>query len=96
MHIPEQLFIRNVWPGERSYERYSQYTRTLDEAAKAGNALIEMFSAEQKEPLEAFMDAQREVSILTAAETFIYSFTLGANGIIIRLTVKRKSHSGQF
>ena len=78
MHILEQLYIGNVRPGERSFMRNSQYARALDKAAKAGDALIETLSEEQKELFEAFMDAQREVSILTDAETFIYSFRLGA------------------
>ena len=78
MHILEQLYIGNVRPGERSFKRNSQYARALDEAAKAGDALIDSLNDEQKELFEAFMDAQREVSILTDAETFIYSFKLGA------------------
>ena len=78
MHILEQLYIGNVRPGERSFKRNSQYARALDEAAKTGDALIETLNEEQEELFEAFMDAQREVSILTDAETFIYSFRLGA------------------
>ena len=33
---------------------------------------------EQKKLFEAYMDAQREVNILTDCETFIYAFKLGA------------------
>ena len=82
MHILEQLYIGNVRPGERSFKRNSQYSRALDEAVKTGDALIDTFSDEQKELFEAFMDAQREVSILTDAETFIYSFKLGAKIVL--------------
>ena len=33
---------------------------------------------EQKKLFEAYMDAQREINILTDCETFIYAFKLGA------------------
>ena len=78
MHILEQLYIGNVRPSERSFKRNSQYARALAEAAKAGDALIETLNVEQKELFEAFMDAQREVMVLTDAETFIYGFRTGA------------------
>ena len=78
MHILEQLYIGNVRPGERSFKRNSQYSRALDEAIKASDALTDTLSEEQKKLFDAYMEAQREVSILTDAETFISSFKLGA------------------
>lgn len=73
MHILEQLYIGNVRPGERSFKRSSQYSRALDETVKAGDALTESLNEEQKALFEAYMDAQREVSVLTDAETFLYT-----------------------
>ena len=78
MHILEQLYIGNVSPGERSFKRNSQYSRALDEAVKASDALTDTLNEEQRKLFDAYTEAQREVSILTDAETFIYSFRLGA------------------
>ena len=78
MHILEQLYIGNVRPGERSFKRNSQYSRALDEAIKASDALTDTLNEEQRKLFDTYMEAQREVSILTDCETFIYSFKLGA------------------
>ena len=78
MQILEELYIGNVRPGERSFKRNSQYGRALSESSDALDRLIAVLSDEQKTLLEEFLDAQREVSVLTDAETFIYGFRTGA------------------
>ena len=78
MHILEDLYTGNVRPGERSFKQNSQYSRALAQAVESGDALIKSLTEEQKKLFEAYMDAQREVNILTDCETFIYSFKLGA------------------
>ena len=78
MQILEELYLGGVRPGERTGKRNTQYNKALDEAIKTSDALIATLTDEQKELFEAFTDAQREVSILTDVETFIYSFRLGA------------------
>ena len=78
MHILEDLYTGNVRPGERSFKQNSQYSRTLAQAVESGDALSKSLTEEQKKLFEAYMDAQREVNILTDFETFIYSFKLGA------------------
>ncbi|MBR3185888.1 MAG: hypothetical protein IKF48_07085 [Oscillospiraceae bacterium] len=78
MHILEELYVGNVRPGERSFKRNSQYSWALDAAVKASDALTDTLNEEQRKLFDAYMEAQREVSILTDCETFIYSFRLGA------------------
>ena len=78
MHILEELYIGNVRPGERRFKRNSQYARALAAVADAEEAVLSTLNEEQKKLFEAFVDAQREVTVLTDAETFIYSFRLGA------------------
>ena len=78
MYILEDLYTGNVRPGERSFRQNSQYSRALAQAVESGDALIKSLTEEQKKLFEAYMDAQREVNILTDCETFIYSFKLGA------------------
>ena len=78
MYILEDLYTGNVRPGERSFKQNSQYSRALAQAVESGDALIKSLTEEQKKLFEAYMDAQREVNILTDCETFIYSFKLGA------------------
>ena len=78
MHILEDLYTGNVRPGERSFRQNSQYSRALAQAVESGDALIKSLTEEQKKLFEEYMDAQREVNILTDCETFIYAFKLGA------------------
>ena len=78
MQILEDLYLGDVRPSERSGNRNRQHVKALDELIKAEEELSASLSEEQKKIFEAFTDAQREVSILTDAETFTYSFKLGA------------------
>ena len=82
MHILEDLYTGNVRPGERSFRQNSQYSRALAQAVESGDALIKSLKVEQKKLFEEYMDAQREVNILTDCETFIYAFKLGAKLIL--------------
>ena len=82
MHILEDLYTGNVRPGERSFRQNSQYSRALAQAVESGDALIKSLTEEQKKLFEEYMDAQREVNILTDCETFIYAFNLGAKLIL--------------
>lgn len=78
MHILEDLYTGNVRPGERSFRQNSQYKQALTLAVESGDALSKSLTAEQKMLFEEYMDAQRELNILTDCETFIYAFKLGA------------------
>lgn len=78
MHILEDLYTGNFRPGERSFKQNSQYSRALTQAVESGDALIKSLTEEQKKLFEEYMDAQREVNILTDCETFIYALKLGA------------------
>ena len=53
---------------------------------KAGDALTDTLTEKQKEMFEEFMTAQREVTVLTDCETFIYAFRLAAMIMIDVLT----------
>ena len=86
MPILEDLYLGDVRPGERSFKRNSQYEKALDELVKAGDALIDTLTEEQKEMFEDYMNAQREINVLTDCETFIYAFRLAAKIIIDILT----------
>ena len=86
MLILEDLYLGDVRPGERGFKRNTQYARALDDLVKAGDALTDTLTEKQKEMFEDYMTAQREVSVLTDCETFIYSFRLGAKIMIDVLT----------
>ena len=78
MLILEDLYLGDVHPSERSFKRNSQYAKALDEVVRAGDALTDTLTEKQKEMFEDYMTAQREVSVLTDCETFIYAFRLAA------------------
>lgn len=86
MQILEDLYVGDVRPNERFVKRNSQYAKALDEVVKVGDALTAMLNEEQKKLFEDFMDAQREVNVLTDCETFCYAFKLGAKIMLDVLT----------
>ena len=65
MLILEDLYLGDIHPSERSFKKDSQYSRALNEAVKAGDALLDTLAEKQKEQFEAYMTAQREVNVLT-------------------------------
>ena len=82
MLILEDLYLGDVRPSERSFKRNTQYAKALDDLVKAGDALTDTLIEKQKEMFEDYMTAQREVSVLTDCETFIYAFRLAARTMI--------------
>ena len=86
MLILEDLYLGDVRPSERSFKRNSQYAKAPDELVKAGDELTNTLTEKQKEIIEDYMTAQREVNVLTDCETFIYSFRLAAKIMIDVLT----------
>ena len=86
MLILEDLYLGDIRPSERSFKRNSQYAKALDKVVRAGDALTDTLTEKQKETFEDYMTAQREVSVLTDCETFIYAFRLAAKIMIDILT----------
>ena len=86
MLIPEDLYLGDVHPSERSFKRNSQYAKALDDLVKAGDALTDTLTEKQKEMFEDNTTAQREANVLTDCETFIYAFRLAAKIMIDVLT----------
>ena len=86
MLILEDLYLGAVNPSERSFKRNSQYAKALDEVVKAGDALTDGLSEEQKALFEDYMTAQREVNVLTDCETFCLAFKTGAKIMLDVLT----------
>ena len=78
MLILEDLYLGDIRPSERSFKRNSQYAKALNDLVKVGDALTDTLTEKQKEMFEDYMTAQREVSVLTDCETFIYAFRLAA------------------
>ena len=86
MQILEELYLGGIRPGERIGKRNRQYEKALENTIKVGDALTASLTPEQKELFENYMDAQREVNVLTDCDTFIYSFKLGAKIMMDILT----------
>ena len=86
MQVLEELYLGGIRPGERIGKRNRQYDKALEDTIKAGDALTASLTPEQKELFESYMDAQREVNVLTDCDTFIYSFKLGAKIMLDVLT----------
>lgn len=86
MQILEDLYLGDIRPNERFFKRNSQYAKALDEVVKVGDALTAKLNEDEKKLFEDFMDAQREVTVLTDCETFCYAFKLGAKIMLDVLT----------
>ena len=57
MQILEDLYVGAIHPNERTFKRNSQYARALDEVVKAGDALTDGLTDEQKAKLKTVVDA---------------------------------------
>lgn len=86
MQVLEDLYLGDIRPSDRSFKRNSQYGKALDEVVRAGDALTDVLTEEQKELFEDYMTAQREVNVLTDCETFCMAFKLGAKIMLDVLT----------
>ena len=86
MLILEDLYLGDIRPNERGFKRNSQYAKALEEVVKAGDALIDGLTDEQKGLFEDYITAQREVNVLTDCETFCLASKLGAKIILDVLT----------
>ena len=86
MQILEDLYLGDIRPNERFFKRNSQYAKALDEVVKAGDALTDGLTDEQKALFEDYMTAQREVNVLNDCETFCLAFKLGARIMLDVLT----------
>ena len=78
MQILEDLYLGDIRASERFFKRNSQYAKALDKVVKVGDALTASLNNDEKKLFEDFMDAQREVTVLTDCETFCFAFKLGA------------------
>ena len=86
MQVLEDVYLGDIHPSERGFKKDSQYAKALNDAVKAGDALIDTLTETQREQFEAYMTAQREVNVLTDCETFCYAFRLGAKIMMDVLT----------
>ena len=79
MQVLEDLYFGDVRPSDRSFKRNSQYAKALDEVVRAGDALTDGLTEQQKELFEDYMSAQREVNVLTDCETFCLALQNGVD-----------------
>ena len=49
MQVLEDLYMGDIHPSERSFEKGSQYSRAINEVVKAGDALLGTLTEKQKE-----------------------------------------------
>ena len=86
MQILEDLYLGDIRPNERFFKRNSQYAKALDDVVKVGDTLTASLNEKEEKLFENYMDAQREVTVLTDCETFCYAFKLGAKIMLDVLT----------
>ena len=86
MQVLEDVYLGDIHPSERGFKKDSQYAKALNDAVKAGDALIGTLTEKQRGQFEAYMTAQREINVLTDCETFFYAFRLGAKIMMDVLT----------
>ena len=85
-HTSEDLYLGDIRPNERTFKCNSQYANALAELVKAGDALTDDLTDEQKKLFEDYMAAHREINVLTDCETFCIAFKLGAKIMLDVLT----------
>lgn len=68
----------NINPNERYFQRNNEYAKTVKALSDTEKKLLAVLNEDDKPLLEAFSDAQTNVSSLNGDDKFIYGYTLGA------------------
>ena len=53
MQVLEDVYLGDIHPSERGFKKDSQYAKALNDAVKAGDALIGTLTEKQREQFEA-------------------------------------------
>jgi len=75
--ILEEFFHGNISPEVQSIEKGSSYHEIMRIIANTEEKLLKQLSAEEKEILQKYTDAQMELNLLTAVKSQIYGYKLG-------------------
>lgn len=78
MNFIEELFYGNLQPSVRCFSENSEYAKTLSTASQNEQALNNALEGELKSHFLAFIDAQSALNSITAYESFLDGFLLGA------------------
>ena len=78
MNFIEELFYGNICPNEQSFSENSQYGKAMAVISKSEDILTEELEGKLKSHFLDFVNAQSEVNGITAYESFLDCFILGA------------------
>ena len=76
-NILEDFANGNLHPNERCFKKNSSYAQALKNVANAEHALLSALHEPEKKLLDAFIQAQDEISYLSRTDQFIYGYRLG-------------------
>lgn len=79
MNFIEELFYGNICPNEQSFSEDSQYGKAMAVISKSEEILMEELEGKLKCHFLDFVNAQGEVNGITAYESFLDGFILGAS-----------------
>lgn len=82
MNTLEDLYYGNLFPQEKCARLDDEVKELLKLLNRNEEKLISTLSDEQKETFEKYKDCNREISEISARESFIKGFQLGARIII--------------
>jgi len=80
--ILQELYYGNVRPSEKQFLRNTPFDRAMHTLADSEQRLMEALEGEEKRLLLDMSSAQGEISGVTAMESFICGFRLGARIIL--------------
>lgn len=75
--ILHELYYGNISPSEKSFNRGSEYEKTIKTLCHNEEKLLELLNPEEELLLEAVINAQGVINEFSAADGFIDGFCLG-------------------
>ena len=84
--ILEELYLGNITPNEKAFEKGSAFGKAFAELEKEEDHLRTVLDDDGKAALEAFAAAQSEINHLTAQDAFVDGFRLGVRLILASLS----------
>ncbi|MDF2632928.1 MAG: hypothetical protein K0Q85_1524 [Caproiciproducens sp.] len=91
MNILEQLYLGNINPCAKCFERGSKYAECIETVAENEKELYQLIGDSEKELLSQLVSAQIEILGFGETERFIEGFRLGAKFMLDTFITEQNS-----
>ncbi len=85
-----ELYYGNINPTAKTYDKKSDFGKSMDKVAMNEEKLMNMLTGKEKELFEEFCKAYSDVDYTTGCESFVDGFRMGAEFMLNTFIIKDK------